>query len=200
MALGIGAGMALGGAASAGGSLLGSTMSAGASKDAAKRMIKAQLYMSNTAHQREVEDLRAAGLNPILSATGGRGASTEIGAMPRIPDYGQALSAGLNSAVSFMTAKQNLKSQSLDLRAKEGMYAWLDKNPHFKEMFNAGLLASTAGLPTSIFGPIFGLTSASMLDSLEKMRHDAANPRSTNVEIGEAPILDRLFRDAKKVR
>lgn len=39
-----------------------------------------QQMMSNTAHQREVADLQAAGLNPILSASGGNGAAVTSGA------------------------------------------------------------------------------------------------------------------------
>lgn len=39
-----------------------------------------QEFMSNTAHQREIEDLKRAGLNPVLSVMGGNGASVTSGA------------------------------------------------------------------------------------------------------------------------
>lgn len=46
----------------------------------AQKQMDFQREMSSSAHQREVEDLQKAGLNPVLSA-GGSGASTPTGAM-----------------------------------------------------------------------------------------------------------------------
>lgn len=69
-----------------------------------------QLYMSNTAHQREVNDLREAGLNPILSAKYG-GASTAPGSMPVMQntrEQSSAFKVNMMKTISDMMLNKSL--------------------------------------------------------------------------------------------
>lgn len=76
-----------------------------AQERAAKKQMEFQERMSNTAHQREVADLRAAGLNPILSAKLG-GASSPGGAQPNIVNTMSGLGASARGLSEKLNANE----------------------------------------------------------------------------------------------
>jgi len=98
-------------AIAAGGELLGGLFGNSASKAEARKNREFQERMSNTAHQREVSDLKAAGLNPMLSAMRGSGASTPSGDVAHIENPARGLTANVASAVSAAREKQLVDAQ-----------------------------------------------------------------------------------------
>lgn len=92
------------------GSLLGGRSQQKAQTAMAREQMAFQERMSNTAHQREVADLRAAGLNPILSTRHG-GASSPSGAMGTAVDYiGNAARAGVSTAMQSERLEADIDS------------------------------------------------------------------------------------------
>lgn len=158
------------------GGLLGTAVSTLAGHWSAKQNAKISrdqwAYQQSNAHQLEVQDLRNAGLNPILSAS-----NSQMASMPQVSDNGAAgasanvLSSALQAAVSRQNAKTQaeIEGQRIDNERKR---LELDKERYgFQNRLDASQISLNEGLAKYTSSKMLNETQLN-LANIERIRND----------------------------
>jgi hypothetical protein len=131
-----------------------------------------QKQAAQSAHQWEVADLRAAGLNPILSATGGNGAN-----LPSVA-VAQAANSQAPSILDMLSTAQSIRNQQEQEKVLQAQQNLLDYQAYREQNASILLRAQADRVNTENYIPM--LFNARVMDD-PHVRRDMVNMYQTQL-------------------
>lgn len=165
----------------------------------AQKQMDFQERLANSAHQREVADLRAAGLNPILSGTGGMGSATPVGASAHASaPSGSAASAPAQAMLDIVTpalsTAMNLSMAQAEIAKKEADVKNVESETRFRD--TSGVAESDARIATMVIEQ--GLKSEQA--SLTRAQIDKVQPEIAEILARAKSHVAAASREYAQVR
>ena len=147
--------------------------------------------LANTAHQREIVDLRAAGLNPVLSVSG-NGSPVPSLQSPNLTNPGESVASAISSA--SRAAGQQVANLALTKAETDALNLEVVQNAERTSAVKARAAADKEiANADRLDAMLHKMQTADQLQTYDRLRMENAPPLRVG---GWNPDLEKLYRDA----